>query len=115
MDTILIEDLEVFYHVGVPDAERAEPQRLLLTLELTTDFTAAAAKDDLRWSIDYELICRRLREFGERRSWQLIETVAVELAEVILREFKPLAVQLEIKKFILPRTRHVAVRVSRSQ
>jgi len=42
MDTIIIQDLEVHYRVGVPEAERAEPQRLLLTLEMTTDFTTAA-------------------------------------------------------------------------
>ena len=29
------------------DAERARPQRLLLTVELGLDFTAAAAADDL--------------------------------------------------------------------
>jgi dihydroneopterin aldolase len=42
---ISIVDLEVFYRVGVPDAERAQPQRLLLTVEMEFDFSAAAKTD----------------------------------------------------------------------
>jgi FolB domain-containing protein len=48
MDQIIIKDLEVFYRVGVPDQERAKPQRLLLTVELEHDFTRAAGTDNLR-------------------------------------------------------------------
>jgi dihydroneopterin aldolase len=36
-DQITIEDLEVLFHVGVPDEERAEPQRLLITIGMTHD------------------------------------------------------------------------------
>ena len=43
MDVITIADLEVHYHIGVPDAERARPHRLLLTIELEHDFAEAAA------------------------------------------------------------------------
>jgi dihydroneopterin aldolase len=38
MDTITLSDLEVQYHIGVTEEERARPQRLLLTLNLTHDF-----------------------------------------------------------------------------
>lgn len=113
MDTITIADLEVHYHVGVPDAERARPQRLLLTVELAHDFSIAAAHDDLRTTIDYFAVTQRLRRYGEGRSWRLIEALAVELAELLLREFRPRAVSVEVKKFILPDTRHVSVRVTR--
>jgi len=99
--------------VGAPEAERAKPQRLLLTVELDHDFTAAARNDRLQETIDYHAVTKRLAAFGRRRSWKLIETLAVDMAEMILREFKPLRVSLEIKKFILPETRHVAVRITR--
>jgi FolB domain-containing protein len=115
MDTIIIQDLEVHYRVGVPEAERAEPQRLLLTLEMTTDFTTAAVKDDLHWSINYDAVCRRLREYGEPRNWHLIETAAVELADYVMREFGPTSLLLEVKKLSLPQTRYVSVRVTRPQ
>lgn len=113
MDTITIADLEVQYHVGVPDTERARPQRLLLTVELAHDFGSAAAHDDLRSTIDYFAVVQRLLRYGEGRNWKLLESLAVELAELLLREFRPRAVSVEVKKFIIPETRHVSVRVTR--
>jgi dihydroneopterin aldolase len=103
--------LAVFFHVGVPEEERARPQRLELTIEMDHDFSGV--EDKLEGTIDYAAVSRRLLDYGQGRSWQLIETLAVELAEMILREFKPAAINLEIKKFILPEARHVAVRLRR--
>jgi FolB domain-containing protein len=113
MDQIVIQDLEVFYRIGVPDNERAEPQRLLLTVELELDFTLAAIEDNLKATIDYDHLARRLAQFGDGRDWKLIETLAVNLADMILREYKPAQVTVEVKKFILPQTRWVSVRVRR--
>ena len=113
MDTITIADLEVWYHVGVPDAERERAQRLAVTVRLGLDFRAAAATDDLAATINYFEIARRLAALGNGRSWKLIETVAVEIAELIQREYRPDSVTVEVKKFILPNTRHVAVQVTR--
>jgi dihydroneopterin aldolase len=113
MDQIVIQDLEVFYRVGVSDQERAKPQRLLLTIELELDFTPAAKADDLEKTIDYYLLSRRLLALGEGRKWKLIETLAVDLAEMILREFKPARVAVEVRKFVLPEARWVSVRVRR--
>ena len=113
MDTIIIRELEVRYHIGVPDEERAQPQRLQLTVELDTDFTRAAAGDDLSATLNYFEISRRLLDFGTGRSWKLIERLAVELADFLLSEYRPAAVRVEVRKFILPETRHVAVRVER--
>ena len=115
MDTIIIQDLEIFYRVGVPEAERATPQRLLVTLELVLDLSTAALKDEVRWTIDYDDLCRRLMDYGERRDWVLIETVAVDVADLVMKEYTPMAVVVEVKKFVLPQTRYVSVRVSRPQ
>lgn len=114
-DTITLCDLEVSYRVGVPDAERAQPQRLLLTVEMARDFNEPAATDQLDATIDYHAVARRLQQFGEGRSWKLIETLAVELAETILREFQPGAVTVEVKKFVLPDARYVSVRTRRER
>lgn len=113
MDQIHLEDLEVFYRVGVPEAERSQPQRLLLCLTLYHDFSAAAEGDDLRKTVDYHALTRRLLALGEGRSWRLIETLAVEIAALVLREFRPAAVEVEVKKFILPEARWVSVKVRR--
>jgi dihydroneopterin aldolase len=115
MDLIVIADLEVFYCVGVPDAERAHPQRLLLTLEIGHDFTQAATGDALGATIDYQAVSQRLLGLGQKRSWRLLERLAVEIADLILREFKAAEVAVTVKKFIIPQARHVAVCVRRGQ
>ncbi|MEI7730938.1 MAG: dihydroneopterin aldolase [Verrucomicrobiota bacterium] len=113
MDTITIHELEVFYRVGVPEAERAQAQRLLLTVAMEHPFPAAVATDDLTKTIDYYAVSRRLLHFGEDRSWKLIETLACDLATLILQDYGPQRVTVEVKKFILPEARWVAVKVER--
>ena len=115
MSKITIVDLEVFYRVGVPDAERAQPQRLLLTIEMEFDFSKAAKTDSIADTIDYFAVSQRLLKFGEGRKWKLIEKLASDLAEMLLNEFKPQAVAVEVKKFIIPQARHVAVSLTRSR
>ena len=113
MGKISIVDLEVFYRVGVPDAERARPQRLLLTVELEADFSTAAKSDAVADTIDYFAVTQRLLKFGEGREWRLIEKLAADLADTILTEFKPQSVTVEVKKFIIPQARHVSVRLEK--
>src|SRR4029077_6449887 len=107
MSRISIVDLEVFYRVGVPDAERAHPQRLLLTVEMESDFTVAAKSDSIADTIDYFAVSQRLLKFGEGKSWKLIEKLAADIHEMVLSEFKPQGVSVEIKKFPIPQARHV--------
>lgn len=115
MDTITLTDLEVHYRVGVPDVERAQAQRLLLSVEMQCDFTRAAASDDLRETIDYYAVSRRLLAFGEGRSWKLIEKLAADIATMVLADFGAQAVTVEVKKFIIPEARQVSVRLTRTR
>ena len=112
-DRITICDLEVHFHVGVTPEERGRPQRLLLSVELTHDFAAAAVTDDLSATIDYFAVTQGLLQMGDGRHWELIETLAVEIAERVLEVFSARTVTVEVKKFILPQTRYVSVKVTR--
>jgi len=112
-DVISIRELEVHYRVGVPDEERSSPQRLLLTVDMFSDFSAAAGTDDLRKTIDYDAVSQRLLRFGEARSWKLIEKLAVDIAEMILSDFAAKRVAVEVEKFVVPKTRSVAVKITR--
>ena len=107
---ISIVDLEVFYRVGVPEAERARPQRLLLTVDMEHDFSKTAKSDRIADTIDYFTVSQRLLKFGEDRSWKLIEKLAADIADMILAEFKPQSVTVEVKKFPIPQARHVSVK-----
>lgn len=109
MSKISIVDLEVFYCVGVTDEERAKPQRLLLNIEIQFDFTVAAVSDRITKTIDYGAVSERLLNFGEARSWKLIEKLAANIADDILHEYKPQGVTVEVKKFVIPQARYVSV------
>ena len=115
MSRISIVDLEVFYRVGVPEAERVKPQRLLLTLEMDFDFSAATKSDDIHDTIDYFAVSQRLLKFGDGQSWKLIEKLAADVADLILAEFKPQGVMVEVKKFPIPQARHMSVSVTKKR
>ncbi len=112
-DIIEINDLEVHFRVGVPDDERATPQKLQISIRLHLDFKAAAAEDDLQHTIDYYRLTRDLIEWGNQREWKLIETLASQIADWVLENFRPSKVEVQIKKFILPDTKFVGVSIQR--
>ncbi len=114
MDKIKITDLEVHYQVGVTEEERAKPQRLLLSVEMEHDFTSAISRDNLAETLDYYAIAQRLLRFGEDCHWQLIETLAADVAAMILDEFQAKTVSVEVKKFVIPQAAHVSVMLRRS-
>jgi 7,8-dihydroneopterin aldolase/epimerase/oxygenase len=110
---ISIVDLEVFYRVGVPEAERAQSQRLLLTVKMESDFAAAGQSDSIADTIDYFAVSQCLLKLGDGRSWKLIEKLAADIADMILAEFKPADVTVEVKKFVIPQARHVSVSLTK--
>jgi dihydroneopterin aldolase len=97
-DRIVIDGLEVFYRVGVPDAERSKPQRLLLGVVMEPTSPWRWWPDDLATTIDYAAVSR---SWGGRAAG-LIETVAVEIAEVEPRGVQGRGgVEVEARKFIV--------------
>jgi dihydroneopterin aldolase len=54
-------------------------------------------------------------KFGEGREWKLIEKLAADIAAAILAEFQPQSVSVEVKKFIIPEARHVAVTLTQAR
>jgi dihydroneopterin aldolase len=114
-DLIRIVDLEVFAHIGVPEEERRQPQRLLISVEMTlATITHAARTDDLAKTINYYDVAERIKSVTTRRPRKLIETLAEEIATEVLKTFLVLNVVLEVKKFILPDTQCVAVKIERT-
>ena len=113
MNEILIKGLSVECRVGVPDEERAHPQRLLIDATLVPRTAFADQADDLTLTADYDAAARRMAAVATERPRKLIETLAADLAAMLLREFPLVAAEVEIRKFILPQTEYVAVRCRR--
>lgn len=112
-DEIHIEELELWARVGVPEEERAQPQRLTVSITLVPRNPFAELGDDLARTIDYAAVGEESRRFVDGRADRLIETLAHEMAGHLLAHFPAVRVSLELRKFILAETRYVAVRVGR--
>jgi 7,8-dihydroneopterin aldolase/epimerase/oxygenase len=115
MNKIVIRHLAVQTHIGVPDKERAEPQKLLVTVEIEPLLSFAALQDHIERTVDYDAVARSIRALAGRRPRRLIETFAEEIAALILQDFRARRVSVEIRKFILPDTDYVAVHCVREK
>jgi len=115
MDTITIKDLAVLCRIGVPDEERAKPQRLLITVSLSGNFSKACASDEIGDTLNYFDISRRIVEFCRTESYKLIEKLAHEIARLICRDFGAEVVKVHVKKFILSDARYVSFELKRSK
>jgi dihydroneopterin aldolase len=114
-DLIRIVELEVFANIGVPEEERGEPQRLLISVDMTvTSITHAADTDDLSRTINYQDVAQRMTSLATKRPRKLIETLAEEIAAEVLKTYPIQKIAIEIKKFILPNAQCVAVKIERS-
>jgi 7,8-dihydroneopterin aldolase/epimerase/oxygenase len=113
-DRIEIQGLLVAAKVGVPDLERGIPQRLEINVVLTGEFRQLG--DDLSRTTDYAAVSDWMRRECARREFRLIESLADHLATALLDHFAAVtSAAVEIRKFILPGTRHVAVGVKRDR
>jgi dihydroneopterin aldolase len=114
-DSIHIEALELSSFIGVPEEERAEAQRLTVNLQLELRGGFAGLPDEIGRTVDYSAVCEAVKRLSLARPRQLLETLAEEIAAAILGEFAVAAVQVELRKYILPDTAFVAVRLRRER
>ncbi len=112
-DAILVRGLELSSQIGVPDTERIEAQRLTLNLVLLPSSPLSNLGDELGRTVDYFTLTRRVRQIAGARPRKLLETLAEEICFCVLEEFSVRAVEVELRKYILPDTEYVAVRLFR--
>jgi dihydroneopterin aldolase len=112
-DEIRIAGLELRSCIGVTEAERHMPQRLTVSLVLQPTRGFDGLGDDLTQTVNYSAVCRLVRALAGARPRHLIETFALEIADAILAQFKITLVEVELRKYVLPDTEYVAVRLVR--
>ena len=99
MDIIRIDNLEVYAYHGVYDEEKEKGQYFYVNAELYTNTRKAGMNDDLDASTNYGTVCDFIHDFMTKHTYDLIETVAEQLAQAFLLEFKLVkSVLLEIRK-----------------
>lgn len=117
-DMIWLNGVECRAKVGVPAAERARRQKVMVDIGLEVDIRPAAARDDFRQAADYWTIEQLVREAAETGEAALVETLAERLAAVVLRAKTPAtAVTIRVHKTpaVMPKTREVVVEIRRTK
>src|SRR3989344_4163759 len=84
-DMIRLDGVECRCKVGVPAAERARRQTLLVVGGREVVGRPAAARDDFRLTADYWAIEKLVRAEAESKECALIETLAERLAAAVLK------------------------------
>lgn len=112
-DCIHIRELELLARVGVPEQERAQPQRLTASITLWPTAGLEQLADQIDRTVDYAAVAQGVAVFAAKRGDHLIETLAAEIASDLLATFPLKRVRIELRKFILPNTKYVAVILTR--
>ena len=98
MDIVYIRDLRIETIIGIYDWERETRQIVSLDLEMGTDIKKAAESDHIDDTLDYKSVAKRLISFIGDSEFQLVETMAERVADIVLNEFDVPWMKLRLSK-----------------
>ena len=113
-DKVHIEQLEVFTRIGVPEEERANPQRLTVSISFWPYQQTSDLADHIERTVNYSTVAEQTKNFLRDQSVKLIETLAEGLASHLLKNFPIQKVTIELRKFALQDAKYVSITVSRT-
>ncbi|WP_131781076.1 dihydroneopterin aldolase [Legionella gresilensis] len=96
MDRLEITGLTIATKIGVHTWEKRIVQRLVLNISIPTNFNDC--NDDINKTIDYAKLTELVTTFVESNSFNLIETVADNVAQLIKKEFSLNEVTVSVSK-----------------
>lgn len=116
MNIVFIEALEITTIIGTLPEEKIKPQKIVLDLEMAHDFTQAAQTDDLSHALDYATVAKVITDYVAQRQFQLLETLANQLAELLLQQFQLPWLRIRISKLnAVANTKRVGVIIERTK
>jgi len=113
-DEVHIEQLEVSAHVGVPERERTNPQRLIVSISFWPYQEIRDVADSIDQTVNYSVVAEETKSFVRNQSVNLIETLADRLAAYLLKTFPIQKVTVELRKFPLQDAKYVSATVTRT-
>jgi dihydroneopterin aldolase len=98
MDRITLSGVTAVGYHGVFDFERREGQPFIVDAELHLDFAKAAESDDVRDTAHYGEVAERIKDWITGPPLNLIEGLAVRIADDLLSTFRIQAVDVTVHK-----------------
>ena len=97
-DLIYIKDLRLQTIIGIFGWEREVRQEVSIDLEMTFDCKRAAKTDAIKDAIDYKKITKGIIKFVEESEFQLQETLAEGIADLVKNQYKVDSLKLRVSK-----------------
>ena len=98
MDIVFIRDLQIETVIGIYDWERKIKQVISLDLDMATDIRKAAQTDHIDDTLNYKAVAKRLIAFVEESRFELVESLAERICEIVMQEFDVPWVRLTLNK-----------------
>jgi dihydroneopterin aldolase len=98
MDIVFVEGLKVDTVIGIYDWEKKIRQDIILDIEMSSDIAAAAKTDHIDQALNYKSVCKRVASFVRESKFELVETLAEKICQIILNEFDVHWVKLTLNK-----------------
>ena len=98
MDKIFLTELKVDTVIGIWEWERRIRQTVIIDLEMSADIARAAKSDDVADTLNYKSVAKRVQSFVADSSFQLVETLAERIAEIVRDEFNVAWVRVRVNK-----------------
>ncbi len=116
MDIVFIRELRIKTVIGIYDWERKIKQDVVLDLEMAADIAEAAATDKIEDALDYKAVSKRIVSFVQESTYELVETLAEEIAKLIMTEFSVPWLRLTLnKQGALSMAKDVGIIIERGQ
>jgi D-erythro-7,8-dihydroneopterin triphosphate epimerase len=116
VDKIYIKDMLVRCVIGVFEDERREKQDVVINVVMHADLSEAGRTDDIKDSVDYKAIKKRILKLVEGSKFFLVEALAEAVAALCLEDGRVARVDVLVEKpGALRFARSVGVEVTRSR
>lgn len=116
MDKIYIHALKTEAIIGIFDWERQVKQTVVIDIEISADVRKAALSDSIEDTLNYKRLAKRVLTFVENSSYHLVETLAEQIAMLILADFGVAEVSITLSKpGAIRSSRDVGVMIQRSR
>jgi dihydroneopterin aldolase len=116
LDRLFVRDLVLACSIGVYDHEKEAPQRVRFNVDLRVRRSSGAIGDDLANVLSYDDVIQGIRDLTAERHFNLVETLAEEVATLCLEHQRVARVQVKIEKLdVHPEAAAVGVEIERRQ
>ena len=116
MDIIFLHGIEANCVVGVWEWEKQITQKIIVDLEVSADIAKSAASDELSDTLNYKAVAEAVIKMLEESRFQLIETMAEEVAKLVMNDFSVAWIKVRINKGgAVKHVRNVGVQIERGQ